>query len=360
MSNDLRHIKFANHLRLLDSDGDGVVRRDDYLAAAARIARAFGVEPDAPPAQTLAVRFSDLCDLLGTGDAADNGSGVTDPAALVPVIRATADAVVAVCDADGDQELSGHEFRRMLAAWGLPAEHADAAFDCLDIDLSGHLSGQELREAFEEFYCSDDPDAPGNWLLGPVETEGSKARLPYPDPDALPPQTRQILDALPQLNVFRMLAHAESAFPAAMGLAKALLADLQLPGDLRELAVLQVAHELDATYVWTQHVGAAYAESTPRAKIVAVRSGRLDAACLTEAEQACLSFTAEVLHRNHASDATFERLRRSLSPREIVELLIVVGVYTLVSRLTTALEIDADRDAGAGVVGFARGEPARN
>ena len=34
------------------------------------------------------------------------------------------------------------------------------------------------------------------------------ARLPYPDPEHLPPQVRQILAARPARNVFKMLSHA--------------------------------------------------------------------------------------------------------------------------------------------------------
>ncbi|GAA1563619.1 hypothetical protein GCM10009678_53300 [Actinomadura kijaniata] len=36
------------------------------------------------------------------------------------------------------------------------------------------------------------------------------------------------------------------------------------------------------------------------------------------------------------------RLRRHLSPRQIVELLIVTGVYTMIGRITTALALAPD------------------
>ena len=38
------------------------------------------------------------------------------------------------------------------------------------------------------------------------------ARLPYADPQAASPAVREALTALPPLNIFRMLAHADSAF----------------------------------------------------------------------------------------------------------------------------------------------------
>jgi hypothetical protein len=67
------------------------------------------------------------------------------------------------------------------------------------------------------------------------------ARLPYRDPRAASPEVREALDALPPLNIFRMLAHADSAFIPYLGFAGALLAQLELDSKLRELAILLVA-----------------------------------------------------------------------------------------------------------------------
>ena len=37
-----------------------------------------------------------------------------------------------------------------------------------DRDGDGYLVREELLQNVEEFYGSDDPGAPGNWLVGPL------------------------------------------------------------------------------------------------------------------------------------------------------------------------------------------------
>jgi Ca2+-binding EF-hand superfamily protein len=42
------------------------------------------------------------------------------------------------------------------------------AFTSLDRGSKGYLTEQDLVVAVQEFYLSDDPDAPGNVLYGPI------------------------------------------------------------------------------------------------------------------------------------------------------------------------------------------------
>ncbi|WP_067829220.1 EF-hand domain-containing protein [Actinomadura kijaniata] len=358
---DLRTSKLDNLFRLLDTDHDGQVCRADFEHAADRVARRCGAGDEAHA--RLRAHHAELAASLCPPGPVGRERFHPPRAPSSPGLTSLAGAIVAACDSDGDGELGSGEFRAFLQGWGLSEQDADMAFRHLDVDFSGAISAMELAEAFEEFLTSDDPHVPGNRLFGPVD-DGPSARLPYPDPDDLPAETRQLLAALPPLNIFRMAAHAHTVFPAAMNMSRAILADMELPGDLRELAVLQVAADLGATYVWTQHVSAARAEHTPRAKVIAIRDGRLDAPCLTAPEQATLAFTAEVLHRGRPSDSTFARLRRHLSPRQIVELLIVTGVYTMIGRITTALALAPDTSQGDAVVGYATDtanpEPVQN
>ena len=50
------------------------------------------------------------------------------------------------------------------------------------------------------------------------------------------------------------------------------------------------------------------------------------------------------------SDAVFERIHHVLSPREIVELVLVIGWYWTVCRLTTTLDIEPEHALGHGVI----------
>ncbi len=176
------------------------------------------------------------------------------------------------------------------------------------------------------------------------------ARLPYVDPQTASAGVREALDALPPLNIFRMLAHADSAFVPYLGLGGVLLAQLELDPRLRELAILLVAAHTGAEYEWIQHVGISKALGIDDEQISAVHRGDLQSACLDPDAQVLLVFTSEVLQRRRADDATFAALSARFPPRQIVELLLVIGTYTMLARVMTTLDIDIDPAAGSAVI----------
>ena len=72
------------------------------------------------------------------------------------------------------------------------------------------------------------------------------ARLDYPDPT--PPAVADVLAHLPDLHLFRMLGHAETAMMPWLSLGGALLTTLTLDPVLRELVILRVAAATGAEY----------------------------------------------------------------------------------------------------------------
>jgi alkylhydroperoxidase family enzyme len=168
------------------------------------------------------------------------------------------------------------------------------------------------------------------------------ARLPYVDPEDAPARVREALDAVPPINIFRMVANAETAFRPWLAFGGALLSSLELDARLRELVILHVGRLSGADYEWVQHVPIALAVGATEDEVAAIERGELDAECLGEAERAVLRFTTEVVRDVRASDEAFAAAGEHLSPREIVELLLVIGQYMLVARVaeTAAIEID--------------------
>jgi Ca2+-binding EF-hand superfamily protein len=57
---------------------------------------------------------------------------------------------------------------------GLPPDSLNEAFTALDTDGDGHLSRTEIRTAVDEYYTSEEPDTPGNWLFGPFQLSHSR------------------------------------------------------------------------------------------------------------------------------------------------------------------------------------------
>src|SRR4051794_12638351 len=83
------------------------------------------------------------------------------------------------------------------------------------------------------------------------------ARIEPIDPAQAPEDVRKALDNLPPLNIFRTLAHAETAFRPFLRFGGAVLGQMSLDPVVRELAILTVAKEAEAEYEWIQHVAIA-------------------------------------------------------------------------------------------------------
>jgi alkylhydroperoxidase family enzyme len=177
------------------------------------------------------------------------------------------------------------------------------------------------------------------------------ARLPYVDPETAPEAVRSLLAALPaSLNVFRMMAHAETCFEPLVRLGAAILGAQRLSAKLRELAILRVAALSPAPYEWTQHVSIAAMVGATGAQIEALERGDCAAACFDDLERAVLRFTTEAVRDVRVSDAPFAEVSGRLSPQEVVELLLAVGYYMLIARLLESTGVEPDAPAGDRIV----------
>ncbi len=170
------------------------------------------------------------------------------------------------------------------------------------------------------------------------------ARLPYVIPEqASSPEVKQTFGQLPTiLNVFKMMAHAETNFRPLVRLGSAILAQQKLSAKLRELAILRVANLSGCRYEWVQHVSLAMLMGATRLQVDAIENGETHAPCFDERERLVLDFATEIMSEVRVSDVTFARMRERFSPQEIVELILAIGYYMMVARLieSTGVEIE--------------------
>ncbi|MGZ8667531.1 MAG: carboxymuconolactone decarboxylase family protein [Solirubrobacterales bacterium] len=153
---------------------------------------------------------------------------------------------------------------------------------------------------------------------------------------------------MPPLNIFRMLAHADTAFRPWLRWGAALLGQLELDPVLRELAILRVARLTPgAEYEWVQHVPIFEAVGGRSEQVAALERDEDEAECFSDEEQAVIAFTTEVVRDARAGDRSFAAVSGFLAPREIVELLMVIGNYMLVARVMATAELEIDPPAGA-------------
>jgi alkylhydroperoxidase family enzyme len=181
-------------------------------------------------------------------------------------------------------------------------------------------------------------------------------RIPEINPADASPSIREALEALPPLSLFRAVAHAEGAFGPWLAFGGALLSQLELDPGLRELAILQVAHQEGSDYEWAQHVVIAERLGVRAAQIAAIEAGLFDEAVFEEGERLALAAVREIGIDGAGSVETVEALASVLGTRALVEFILVVGHYTSIARLVATLDISVDPAADLAVVELADGQ----
>ena len=177
------------------------------------------------------------------------------------------------------------------------------------------------------------------------------ARLPYVDPETAPQEIRDILTRLPRpLNIFKLMAHAETNFRPLLRLGTSILTEQKLAASLRELAILLTAHRCGAEYEWVQHVAIAKAVGVTDAQVEALAADRLDAECFSATERAVLTASVDIVRDGRMPEAHFDALTQHLSTREIVELVLAVGFYVTLARLMVVADIDPDPPVGIDIL----------
>jgi alkylhydroperoxidase family enzyme len=177
------------------------------------------------------------------------------------------------------------------------------------------------------------------------------ARLPYVDPATASEPVREVFEKLPvHLNVFKLMALAETCFRPLLRLGTAILGRQKLSPKLRELAILRVAALSGARYEWVQHVPIAKHSGVSDVQVAAVERGTIDAACFDASERAALRLAGELVEGVRAQDKTFAEIAQRFSPQEIVELILTTGYYRMLATLMETAAIDLDPPVGTKVV----------
>ena len=149
----------------------------------------------------------------------------------------------------------------------------------------------------------------------------------------------------PKTNAFLTLAHTPVAGAAALRLVFALLTETKLDPKLREIVILRIAQQCEGKYVWDQHVPIAKAAGVTERQIAALERGMVGDV-FSERESLAIAFADKALRGSGPSDRAFAAVRNMLSASEIVELLLLVGYFRMMSGLLTVLGVETEHPFG--------------
>jgi alkylhydroperoxidase family enzyme len=171
--------------------------------------------------------------------------------------------------------------------------------------------------------------------------------LPLP-PAEWDDRLRKVLEASPggtdePMHIFATLARAPELFRRWMGFGGALLYG-SLPSRLSELVILRTAYRFDGRYEWAQHIEMGQARGVTLGEIEALggdQSG-LDAIAWDPLERSALRAVDETRDDGAVSDATWAELASHLDDAGLIELLMLIAHYMMLTTVLRSLRLELE------------------
>ena len=170
------------------------------------------------------------------------------------------------------------------------------------------------------------------------------SRAPHLDPEKLSPEQRKVYDTIvagPRGRVvgpLRVWLQSPGLAEHAQALGAFCRFGTGLPPRLSELAILVTGAYWQAGFEWHSHVPIGLKAGLDASTIDAIRVG--EPPNLTKSDEAAVyAFAKELLETRKVSDATYQRAVTEVGLTATVELVGILGYYSLVSMTINAFEV---------------------
>lgn len=137
---------------------------------------------------------------------------------------------------------------------------------------------------------------------------------------------------------FNALLYSPTVGDAVQQLGQMVRFETSIPPTLRELAILFVAAKWHAQYEWWAHEKIARSEGLDLTVIASLKAGTLPT-FIRPAEYVVYRFAQELLEHQQVSEQGYAQAVALLGEAGVVELVALLGYYTLVSMLLNTFEV---------------------
>ena len=114
-----------------------------------------------------------------------------------------------------------------------------------------------------------------------------------------------------------------------------------LSAPIRELAILITAREMDSPFEWAAHEPQGLKDGLPQSVIDVVKY-RQGVEGLPETEAVVIQLGRQIFGKKKVDSDTFARALKIFGPKQLVELVTLMGFYASTSALLTAFDMQLD------------------
>ena len=177
------------------------------------------------------------------------------------------------------------------------------------------------------------------------------ARLSYISRDELPGDKQHVYDRIAETRAsaesgrvahsFQALLNSPDAADVVAALGEYIRFKSPLDPVVRETAILAVARELDSQYEWAHHEPIARRVGVRDEVIDSIRSGRAPMG-LPAKEGVFAQAAKELAGKGTMTERTFQAVLHLLGPQQTVDLVVLIGYYSMLSGALNALGVELE------------------
>ncbi len=140
---------------------------------------------------------------------------------------------------------------------------------------------------------------------------------------------------------FSVLLHSPKIAERSAHLGSYIRFESVLSNEVREVAIITVAREMNCAYEWAYHVGIAEESGVPK-EVIRIINERSPVTNLDATYSSVISFSRELLVDKRVTDDTFTRAAKSLGGRGVTELTATVGYYGMIACSLNSFEVQPE------------------
>ena len=177
---ELQRRKLTSLFHWYDHDNNGYLEVDDFKKIVNNLQQIRGWRPNSHEYNDVNMQFMFAWSSLQTfaDKSRDNLISLEEWLAYMDMVLSsdgglerTVDSMASMltdlADVDEDGRITPEEYRLFLMAYDIDQSLLGEIFSKLDTNADGYLSRDEVSKLVTEFYTSNNPNSPGNWMIGP-------------------------------------------------------------------------------------------------------------------------------------------------------------------------------------------------